>query len=459
MNSKTDRKCLTIILAAGEGKRMASDLPKVLHPVAGLAMVGHVMETAKSAGAEAIAVVVGNQAERVSKAVEDYDPSSTSHIQHERLGTGHAVLAAQDAITDEFDDVVVLNGDVPLIRASTIESARAELNEGADIVVLGFRTADPTGYGRMITEGKNLLAIREHKDATDEERKITFCNSGIMAFRREIMVDVLKAIGNDNTQGEYYLTDAAEVARQKGLEVIASEVPEDETLGVNDRVQLAEVEHIWQQRRRHDLMLSGVSMTAPHTVIFHHDTVVERDAVLEPNLVFGPDVRIAKGATIRSFSHLEGAQVGEGAIVGPFARLRPGTVMGPKARAGNFVEIKAGLVAAGAKINHLSYIGDAEVGAEANIGAGTITCNYDGFGKHKTKIGDGAFIGTNTSLVAPVSIGTNANTAAGSVIYEDVPSDALAIERGKQANLEGKAKVLRERNQARKLATRSTKDA
>ncbi len=451
MNQEIDaRKCLTIILAAGEGKRMASDTPKVLHPVAGLPMLAHVLSTAKMAGGSSCAVVVGNQAERVASVVNVYDEMASVHVQKERKGTGHAVLAAREAVTDELDDVIILYGDVPLIQTETILAARETLADGADIVVLGFETDDPTGYGRLITHGDTLLAIREHKDATDKEKDITFCNSGIIAFRAENMLPVLDQIDNNNVQGEYYLTDAAEVGQSMGLTVLAIEVSEDETLGVNDRVQLAVVEEIWQDRRRIELMKSGVSMSAPHTVIFSHDTSVEAGAVLEPNIVFAEGVSVAKGATIRAFSHLEGTSVGEGAIVGPYARLRPGTELGPNTKVGNFVETKATKVANGAKINHLSYIGDTSVGEKANIGAGTITCNYDGFGKHDTHIGEGAFIGSNTCLVAPVSIGANANTAAGSVITEDVPDDDLAIERNKQVNLKGKAKLLRERNAKRK---------
>ena len=456
MTSSPARSCLTIVLAAGEGKRMASDMPKVLHPVAGLSMVNHVLNMCKAAGAGERAVVVGNQAERVANSVMAHDASCRVYEQTERKGTAHAVLSASKAITDDLDDVIILYGDVPLITTSTLQSARTALAEGSDIVVLGFETADPTGYGRLLVENGELIAIREHKDATDEEKTITLCNSGIMAFRAERMLEILNDIGNDNAQGEYYLTDAVEVGRAKGLTASTLSVPEDETLGVNDRTQLAEVNEIWQQRRRKELMLAGVTMENPSTVIFHHDTIVERDAVLEPYVVFGPNVSVAKNAVIRAFSHLEGATVAKDAVVGPYARLRPGAVMEEGSKAGNFVEIKAATIGAGAKVNHLSYIGDAEVGAEANIGAGTITCNYDGFLKHKTIIGEGAFIGSNTSLIAPVKVGKAANTAAGSAIYNDIPDDDLAIERNEQANLSGKAKQLRERNAQRKAAKKSS---
>ncbi|MGI9364566.1 MAG: bifunctional UDP-N-acetylglucosamine diphosphorylase/glucosamine-1-phosphate N-acetyltransferase GlmU [Rhizobiaceae bacterium] len=450
-NSK--RSCLTIILAAGEGKRMASSLPKVLHEVAGLPMVCHVIDTASAAGTQDTALVVGTKAELVAARVRSHNPHCSIHVQHQRMGTAHAVLASRSAVSSDHDDVVVLYGDVPLVKTETIEAARQTLARGADICVMGFNTDEPTGYGRLIVEEQKLLAIREHKDATPQERSITFCNSGIMVFRAGCMLQVLDKIGNANSQGEYYLTDAVEVGNSMGLNVAALEVPEEETLGVNDRLQLAQVEAIWQERRRAELLRSGVSMTAPHTVFFNHDTVLESDCLIEPNVVFGPKVAVASGAAIRAFSHLEGATVEHGAIVGPYARLRPGAVIGNGAKIGNFVEVKAANVGQGAKVNHLSYVGDAEVGAKANIGAGSITCNYDGFNKSKTVIGSGAFIGTNTSLVAPVTIGVNANTAAGSVITKDVPEDALAIERCKQANLPGKAKTLRQTYSKRKQET------
>ena len=444
------RSCLTIILAAGEGKRMASDLPKVVHPVAGLPMVCHVVNTTQDAGSDDLAVVVGNKAELVTDVLTQHGAEISTHLQTERLGTGHAVLAARDAVKSSHDDVIVLYGDVPLVKVETLVSARAALAEGADVVVLGFRTADPTGYGRLLVENGELKAIREHKDATDEEREVNFCNSGIMAFRAEHMLPLLDAIKNDNAQGEYYLTDAVEIGCAKGLKVVATEVPEEETLGVNDRVQLAEVEGIYQRRRRNQLMRDGVAMSAPESVYLHHDTQIARDVTLEPNIVFGPGVTVEKGATIRAFSHLEGTTVRQDAVVGPYARLRPGADIGVGSKIGNFVEVKNAEIGDGAKVNHLSYVGDASVGEKANIGAGSITCNYDGFNKHRTTIGKGAFIGTNTSLVAPVTVGDHANTAAGSVIYQDVPEDDLAIERSKQANLPGKAKALRARYAAEK---------
>ena len=448
------QSCLTIILAAGEGKRMASALPKVLHPVAGLPMVHHVLDCAQAAGSERRAVVVGNQAERVEASVLAHDPKASIHTQTERLGTAHAVLAARSAIEEGCDEIVILYGDVPLIRAETIAQARATLQNDADVVVLGFETENPTGYGRMVRADGQLIAIREEKDATHEERQIKFCNSGIMAMRGGSVLGLLESIQNHNVQGEYYLTDVVEIARSRGLDVQAINVPEEDTLGVNNREQLADVSGIWQRRKRAACMTSGVTMSAPETVMFHHDTQVAADATIEPYVVFAEGVTVESGATIRAFSHLEGAHVGANAVVGPYARLRPGTHLSAGAKIGNFVETKKTEVGEGAKINHLSYVGDAVVGARANIGAGTITCNYDGYNKHVTQIGEEAFIGSNTSLVAPVSVGKGANTAAGTVVTKDVPDAALAITRVDQNNVLGLAKKLRDRYAAKKAAAR-----
>ena len=449
------RTCLTIILAAGEGTRMASSMPKVLHPVAGLSMVGHVVSAASSVGSDHIAVVVGSQAQRVGEHVLALNSSVSVHEQAQRLGTAHAVLAARSEIEKGYDDVLILFGDVPLIEASTLDTARETLAEGADLLVFGFETEAPDGYGRMIMEADRLVAIREHKDATEDERKITFCNSGIMAFQGGALLDLLDAVQNDNEQGEYYLPDTVELAVSKGLKTVAVGVPERQTLGVNDRVQLADVNALWQKARSEAFMRAGVTMAAPSTILFYHDTEIEPDAVLESNIVFDAGVVVKSGATIRSFCHLEGAQVGEGASVGPFARLRPGTVIEKAAKIGNFVETKNTRLGEGAKINHLSYIGDAEVGAKANVGAGAITCNYDGVNKHRTIIGEGAFIGTNSSLVAKVEIGKDAMTAAGSVITKNVPDRALAIERAEQDNKLGLAAKLRARNEAIKAAAKA----
>lgn len=444
------RSCLTIILAAGEGTRMASSLPKVLHPIAGLAMVNHVQNIAMAAGSTQQAIIVGAQAERVTQMVQSHSATASVFLQSERKGTAHAVLAAREALEQGYDDVVVLCGDAPLIQAENLTLARDVLAQGADIVVLGFEAADPSGYGRMIMEDGNLVAIREHKDASDEEKKITYCNSGIFVFNGSRIIDVLEAIGNDNIQGEFYLPDAVEVGRSKGLIVKSVKVPESETMGVNDRVQLAKAEAIWQQRTRETMMLSGVAMSAPHTVQFSHDTQIGHDSRIDPYVVFDVGVSIGEGVHIRSFSHFEGATIANNAIIGPYARLRPGSRLADGVKIGNFVETKNVEVAAGAKINHLSYVGDSSVGTKANIGAGVITCNYDGVNKHRTTIGAGAFIGTNTSLVAPVVVGDGAMTAAGSIVTRDVPAEAVAIERSEQRNIEGLATKLRQRNEAAK---------
>ncbi|WP_421850592.1 bifunctional UDP-N-acetylglucosamine diphosphorylase/glucosamine-1-phosphate N-acetyltransferase GlmU [Oricola sp.] len=449
------RTCLTIILAAGQGTRMKSDLPKVLHPVAGLPMAAHVARTAQSAGSQQIAVVVGHGGEAVRTALEPVVPGASFHVQHEQLGTGHAVLAARAAIASGHDDVLVVFGDTPLVRADVLAAMRAKLAEGAAVVVAGFRPESPFGYGRLVEKDGKLLAIREERDASSEEKAITYCNGGIMAFRGAEVLAILDAVGNDNAKGEYYMTDAVEIANARGLPVVASQVPTEDVIGVNTRAELAAVEAIWQQRTRQAMMAEGVSMAAPDTVFFHHDTVVAGDVTIEPNVVFGAGVEIAKGARIRSFSHLEGATVGEAAEVGPFARLRPGAVLGGKAKVGNFCEVKKADIGEGAKVNHLTYVGDAEIGAGANIGAGTITCNYDGCNKHLTEIGENAFIGSNSALVAPVKIGADAYVASGSVVTTDVPADAVAFGRARQENKDGLAPKLRAQFKAAKEASKT----
>ena len=440
----TERSSLAIVLAAGEGTRMRSALPKVLHEVGGRAMVVHAMATARAAGVGRLAVVVGPKMEAVEAAVSKAGADEIVR-QNERLGTAHAVLCARAAIAAGVDDVVVLYGDTPLVRPETVATVRARLAAGSDVVVLGFRTARPTGYGRLIEEDGRLVAIREEKDASPAERAVTFCNSGIMGFAGAHVLALLDAIDNANAKSEYYLTDAVAVARGRGLSVEAVEGAEEEFLGANDRIQLAECEAIFQKRRRTEMLAAGISLVAPETVFFAADTVIEADATIEPNVVFGPGVRVAAGARIRAFSHLEGASVGEGATVGPYARLRPGADLGRSVHVGNFVEIKNGRIEEGAKVNHLTYIGDARVGAKANIGAGTITCNYDGFGKYITDIGAGAFVGSNSSLVAPVKIGDGAFVGSGSVVTHDVPADALAVARAHQTTREGWAAAFRAR--------------
>jgi bifunctional UDP-N-acetylglucosamine pyrophosphorylase/glucosamine-1-phosphate N-acetyltransferase len=424
---------------------MKSALPKVLHEVAGLPLVGHVVKAARREPGVKVALVVGREAEKVKAAVESFAPDAAVFVQAERLGTAHAVLAAREAIAAGHDDILILFGDTPLIEPQSLAALRAALANGADVAVAGFYAPDPTGYGRLIVKNGALVAIREHKDASEAERAIDFCNGGLMAVSGAQALSLLDAVGNANAKGEYYLTDIVEIAAACGLAVAATEAPYESILGINTRLELAEAESAWQARRRRELMLAGVTMHAPDTVHLCHDTEIATDAVVEPNVVFGPGVTVAAGARIRAFSHLEGAVVGENAEIGPFARLRPGTELRAKAKVGNFCEVKKAVVEEGAKVNHLTYIGDARIGAGANIGAGTITCNYDGFSKHHTEIGAGAFIGSNSALVAPVSIGAGAYVASGSVVTRDVPADALAFGRARQENKEGIGRRLRDR--------------
>jgi bifunctional UDP-N-acetylglucosamine pyrophosphorylase/glucosamine-1-phosphate N-acetyltransferase len=453
----TKRSCLSIILAAGEGTRMRSSMPKVLHPVANLPMVCHAIGAARGAGDTDIALVVGRQAEDVEAAARPYADTLSVHLQTERLGTAHAVLAARPAIERGYDDVLVMFGDTPLVEAADLAKARACLAEGASVVVMGFRTDDPTGYGRLIEADGALVAIREDKEASAEEKKINFCNGGLMAIAGRDALTLLDKVGNANAKGEYYLTDIVEIARQSGMATIATETSFESVLGVNTRVELAEADAIWQSRKRRAMMLSGVTLQAPDTVYFSHDTEIGPETVIEPNVVFGPGVKVDGGALIRAFSHLEQARVAADCEVGPYARLRPGADLRAGAKVGNFCEVKKAIVHEGAKVNHLTYIGDADIGPKANIGAGTITCNYDGFNKHVTRIGAGAFIGSNSSLVAPVSIGAGAYVASGSIITKDVPDDGVAFGRARQENKERMAPVLRARFEAEKLDRQNKK--
>jgi bifunctional UDP-N-acetylglucosamine pyrophosphorylase / glucosamine-1-phosphate N-acetyltransferase len=441
----TERTCLSIILAAGEGTRMKSVQPKVLHKIAGLPMVAHVAKAAQAAGAGKLALVIGHGAEEMRKAAEKFAPMAETFVQEKRLGTAHAVLAARTAIEKGYDDILVMFGDTPLVGVDDLSLARRRLAEGASVAVIGFRPPNPASYGRLIEENGSLIAIREYKDCSAEERKIGFCNAGLMAIAGKEALALLDAVGTGNAQGEFYLTDIVEIARARGLRVVATEASYENVLGIDNRAVLAEAETIWQRRRRRELMLAGVTMIAPETVYLSHDTEIGADTLVEPNVWFGPGVKIASNATIHAFSHLEGATVASGAEVGPFARLRPGADLAEKAKVGNFCEVKKAKIGAGAKVNHLSYIGDANIGAKANIGAGTITCNYDGVNKFVTEIGAGAFIGSNSALVAPVSIGAGAYVASGSVITESVPDDALAFGRARQKILPERAKILRER--------------
>ncbi|WJR66633.1 bifunctional UDP-N-acetylglucosamine diphosphorylase/glucosamine-1-phosphate N-acetyltransferase GlmU [Neorhizobium sp. CSC1952] len=451
------RSCLAVILAAGDSTRMKSSMSKVLHKVAGRPMIAHVMAAVASTGVSDAALVVGRDAEAVVKAGSLDGVSVEAFQQTERLGTGHAVLAAKDAIARGYDDILVAYGDVPLVTPAPFAAAREKLAQGADVVVIGFHTDNPNGYGRLLVEDGELIAIREEKDATDEERRITWCNSGLMAIDGRKALSLLERIRNDNAKGEYYLTDIVEIARAAGGRVMVVDAPETEVAGCNNRAELAVLERHWQERRRQELMLSGVTMIAPETVFLSYDTEIAQDAVIEPNVFFGPHVTVESGAVIHSFSHIEGAHIGADAEIGPFARLRPGAKLLVHAKVGNFCEVKNSEIGEGAKVNHLTYIGDSFVGPRANIGAGTITCNYDGVNKHVTRIGANSFIGSNSSLVAPVSIGDGAYIASGSVITEDVPADALALGRARQEVKPERAKVIRERALAFKAAKKAGK--
>jgi bifunctional UDP-N-acetylglucosamine pyrophosphorylase/glucosamine-1-phosphate N-acetyltransferase len=442
------RSTLAIVLAAGEGTRMKSALPKVLHKVGGKPMLGHVLDAAKNAGVDRIAVVVGPGAESVSAYIKAAAPEAAVHVQAERLGTAHAVLAARTSIAaavkaGQADGVIILYGDTPLVTAETIGKIVKGL-AASDVVFPGFRPADPTGYGRLVVDGRRVIAIREERDASPEERKIGTCWPGIAGFRGDNFLAMLKKVGNDNAKREYYLTQLVEIANRGGLRVGTLELDADEVAGVNSRQQLAHVEGIFQRRAREAAMAAGATLIAPKTVWFSYDTKLGRDVVVEPNVYFGPGVTIEDEVSIRANSYVEGTHIASGAIVGPFARLRPGTTIGKGAHIGNFVEAKNAQIGAKAKVNHLAYVGDASVGAATNVGAGSITANYDGFDKHRTEIGSNVSIGSNAVLVAPVKIGDGANIAAGSVITSDVPQDALAVARGRQETKAGWAKKYRE---------------
>jgi bifunctional UDP-N-acetylglucosamine pyrophosphorylase/glucosamine-1-phosphate N-acetyltransferase len=444
------RSCLAIVLAAGEGTRMKSDKPKVLHEIANRSMLGHVMSVVMGAGATEVAVVIGPDREDVAKEARNIIPDAQIFVQRERLGTGHAVLSAREALERQPDDIIVVYADTPLVTTSTLAKLREPLAKGAAVTGLGFEARDPTGYGRFIMARDELLDIREHKDASEEERKITLCNGGLMAIRGDVALNILDNLETKNAQKEYYLTDAVTIARRLGHRSAVVIVSEQEVHGINDRAQLAAAERMIQDRLRGAAMLAGVTLIAPETVFLSHDTKLGRDVVVEPHVVFGPGVTVEERAVIHSFSHLEGAHIASGAGVGPFARLRPGASVGPKAKVGNFVEIKNTQIGAGAKVGHLTYLGDASIGAEVNIGAGTVTCNYDGFGKYRTEIQEGAFVGSNSSLVAPVTIGKGAFVGSGSVITENVPDNALSLGRGRQVVKEEWATAFREKAQAAK---------
>src|SRR5262245_42494236 len=431
---------------------MRSAKPKVLHCVGGQSLIANTLAAVREVGSAKVAVVVGPEAGAVVAEVKQIMPHADIFIQHARRGTAHAVLAAREAIARGADDVLVIFADTPLIRPQTLRRMRDALAESADLVVLGFHAKDATGYGRLILEKGELVGIREELDASTAEREIDLCNAGLMAIAGRSVLAVLDRIGNANRKGEFYLTDAVGIVRSMGGRAVVIEGEEEEVQGINTRAQLAQSEAVIQQRLRLAAMNAGVTLVAPETVFLSGDTVFGRDVVVEPFVVFGPGVTVEDNAVIRSFSHLAGARVGKGALVGPYARLRPGARLEADVHIGNFVEVKEAIIETGAKANHLSYIGDATVGAGANVGAGTITCNYDGVAKHRTEIGKKAFIGSNSALVAPVKVGDGAYIGSGSVITHDVPADALAVARGRQAVKEGWAKRQREKAGAKKKA-------
>lgn len=447
-----------VILAAGKGTRMKSSLHKVLHPVGGRPMLHHLLETVDQLEASRKILVVGAGREQVEAAAQDCE-IVTQTAQH---GTGHAVMVTKEALSGHKGDVIVLYGDVPFIPLDVMQAmidARHQ-NAKTGIVVLGFRPADPGKYGRLVlNETGELERIVEFKDATEAERAITLCNSGMMVFDGACLFDWLDQISNDNASGEYYLTDLVEIAHKAGRKVAVVEAAEEDVLGVNSRADLALAEACFQNARRQKAMDDGVTLIDPATTYFSYDTRLGQDVTIEPGVFFGPGVKVEDGVTIKAYSHIEGAIVRKGASVGPFARLRPAADIGEGAKIGNFVEIKKATLDKGVKVSHLSYIGDAKIGADANIGAGTITCNYDGFLKFETIIGSGAFIGSNTALVAPVSVGAGALVGAGSVITKDVDADALAVARGKQSGRAGFAAKFREEQAAKKAAQKNKKGA
>ena len=446
---------VAVVLAAGKGTRMKSSLHKVLHPVGGKALVSHLLDTVATLEPTKTLMVIGDNAEQLAKTVRGVEFA----VQDRQLGTGHAVRCALPALDGFHGDILVLYGDVPFITAEAMQSMRDTMQStaGCGLVVLGFTADDPAAYGRLIVGADGSLErIVEYKDATTEERAVDYCNSGMMLISGEHAAVWLDALTCDNAAGEYYLTDLVEIARTKGATVGHVETEEAGLVGVNSRAELAAAEAVFQTRARESAMAAGVTLVAPETVFFSHDTKLASDVIVEPNVVFGPGVRVEIGVTIKAFSHLEGATVRQRASIGPFARLRPAADIGEGAKIGNFVEIKKSRLAAGVKVSHLSYIGDAAIGADANIGAGTITCNYDGFLKYNTHIGAGAFIGSNSALVAPITIGDGAIVGAGSVVTKDVPDDALGVSRARQRDIKGYAAKFRAEKQAEKRAKKDT---
>ncbi len=443
---------LSIILAAGEGTRMRSAMPKVLHQVGGLSIVGHVVNAAIAAGSTQVALVTGPGHDAVRAAISAVAPTVSFFEQLERKGTGHAASMARPAFANADGYVAVVYGDHPLLRPENFRGVLDRLDAGWDAAILGFEPPDTLTYGRLITDGERLLAIREHKDATPEEREIGLCNACILTFRAEVFRSLIDKLDANNAAGEYYLTDLVELANAAGYKVSYAVAPEADVMGVNDRAQLARAEAQFQELRRDDFMRAGVTLKDPASVYFSYDTEIGRDVTIFPNVVFGPGVKIADGVEIRAFCDIEDVKIGEGSSIGPFARIRGGAELGKDVHLGNFVEVKKSVIHDGVKAGHLSYLGDAEVGAKTNIGAGTITCNYDGVNKSKTTIGANAFIGSNSSLVAPVAIGDGAYIASGSVVTHNVEPDALAIGRARQENKAGYAPKLKARAEAIKRA-------
>ncbi len=440
------RRFAVVILAAGQGTRMRSDTHKVLHPIASRALLLHLLDSVDGLGADKRVVVVGKGRDQVEAALEGRDVI-VAH-QAEQKGTAHAVLQAAEALRGYDGTVLILYGDTPFVHAATLQRMldRLDGSDGPGVVVMASRPADPASYGRIILgDGDRIAKMVEFRDASPEERAVTLCNSGMMAVRAPDLFRWLGQVGNDNAAGEYYLPDVVNIAAAEGRTAVVIEGDPYETAGVNSRAELAHLELEWQRRRREQALHEGATLIDPESVWFAYDTKLGRDVTVEPHVVFGPGVQVADGASIKAFSHIEGASIGARATVGPFARIRPGTELAERTKVGNFVELKKAVVGRGAKVNHLSYVGDSEVGEAANIGAGTITCNYDGFGKYKTVIGAGAFIGSNTALVAPVSIGEGAIVGAGSVITRDVDADSLAVERSEQKGIAGWAKRFRDR--------------
>lgn len=445
------RRFAVVILAAGEGTRMRSDTHKVLHPIASRPLLLHLLDRVDELGADKRVVVVGKGRDQVEAALAGRDVGIA--IQAEQKGTGHAVQQAEAELAGYDGPVIILYGDAPFAEAATLGRMVDRLNGegGPGVVVLAFRPSDPLKYGRIILgAGDRIARMVEFKDATEEERAVSLCNSGVMAVRSGDLFGWLAKVGNDNAAGEYYLPDIVGIATGEGREAVVIEGDPYEAAGVNSRAELAHLELEWQRRRREQALEEGATLIDPESVWFAYDTKLGRDVTVEPHVVFGPGVSVANGATIHAFSHIDGATIGAKASIGPFARIRPGTVLADRTKVGNFVELKKAEVGEGAKVNHLSYVGDASIGSKANIGAGTITCNYDGFGKYRTVIGDGAFIGSNTALVAPVTVGAGAIVGAGSVITSDVEADSLAVERAEQKGIAGWARRFRDRMTAKK---------